>query len=108
MTDETVVLIIFVPETHADLVRETLGKAGAGHIGNYAVCSYSVRGTGRFLPMKNANPAIGKIGTLEEVLEERIETVCYRKDVKKIIDEIKKIHPYEEPVIYVQQLLETS
>ena len=106
MPDEIVVLVIFVPVTHVDILRETLGKAGAGHIGNYAFCSYSVRGTGRFLPLQNAHPAIGKTGKLEEVVEERIETVCYRKDVKKIIKEVKKVHPYEEPVIYVQQMLQ--
>lgn len=96
MKNETVKLVVFVPETHADIVREAMGKAGAGIVGDYTYNSFSVKGTGRFIPLPTAHPTIGKIGKLEEVVEERIETVCYRKDLKKIIEAINKVHPYEE------------
>ncbi|MCL5438497.1 MAG: hypothetical protein M1268_00730 [Patescibacteria group bacterium] len=103
--DETVKLVVFVPETHADQVREAMGKAGAGIVGDYKFCSFSAKGIGRFIPMKGANPTIGKIGKLEEVVEERIETVCFKKDLEKIIDAIKKVHPYEEIALDVYPLL---
>lgn len=105
MREEVVKIVAFVPETHADIVREVMGKAGAGFIGNYKYCSFSVKGIGRFMPLKNAHPAIGQIGKLEEVVEERIETVCYKKDLEKIIKEIKKVHPYEEVAIDVYPLV---
>lgn len=106
MPDETVKLVIFVPESHADVVREVLGKTGAGKIENYTHCTFSVKGIGRYLPLKNAKPAIGKIGKLEAVAEERIETVCYKKDVKKIITAVKKVHPYEEIALDIYPLIE--
>jgi len=106
MQDEQVKLVIYVPETHANEVRKVLGEAGAGGKGNYKFCSFSVKGTGRFIPMKNAYPAIGKIGILEEVAEERIETICSKKDVKRIIEAVKKVHPYEVPAIDVYLLLQ--
>jgi hypothetical protein len=28
-------IVVFVPETHADILREAMGKAGAGKIGDY-------------------------------------------------------------------------
>lgn len=89
-------IVIFVPLTHADSVREAMGKAGAGKIGNYAHCSFSTRGVGRFKPEEGAHPAIGEVGKPEVVEEERIETVCVRQILKQVIEAIKAVHPYEE------------
>lgn len=36
-----------------------------------------------------------------EVLEERIETICSYADLEQVIEEVKKIHPYEEPGIEI-------
>ena len=102
---ETVKLVVYVPETHANIVREAIGKTGAGIVGDYKYCSFSVKGIGRYIPMESAHPFIGKVGKLEEVVEERIETVCYKKDLNKIIKAIKKIHPYEEVAIDVYPLV---
>jgi hypothetical protein len=102
---DTVKIVIFVPQTHADLVRRTLGESGAGLVGDYKFCSFSVVGTGRYIPLATAHPTIGQIGKLEEVIEERIETVCYQKDLGRIIAAVKKVHPYEEVAIDVYPLV---
>jgi len=94
-----VTLIISVPESHANNVREAMGKAGAGKIGNYAYCSYSQKGIGRFMPTQGANPHLGSINSIETVIEERIETVCHQDILEDVIEVIKKAHPYEELVI---------
>lgn len=93
---KNVKIVIFVPETHTDIVREAMGKAGAGKIGNYTYCTFSTKGIGRFKPEQGANPHIGEVGTLEEVVEERIETVCEREKLDAVIDAIKSVHPYDE------------
>lgn len=98
-------IVVYVPESHADAVREAMGKAGAGWTGKYKHCSFSIKGVGRFLPLKTAKPAIGKVGKLEKVVEERIETICYKKNLNKAIKTIKKIHPYEEPAIDIYPLI---
>ena len=36
-------IVVFAPETHADAVREAMGKAGAGKMGNYSFCSFSAK-----------------------------------------------------------------
>ena len=105
MTDVTVKLVVFVPETHAEKVREAMGKAGAGIVGDYKYCTFSVKGIGRYMPMESAHPTIGRIGKLEEIIEERIETVCYKKDLNKIINAIKKVHPYEQVALDVYPLV---
>lgn len=94
-------LVVTVPLSHADIVRDAIGKAGAGKVGNYEFCSFSSKGTGRFRPLDGAHPAIGEIGTLEMVEEERIEVTCANELVGSVIAAIKKVHPYEEPVIDV-------
>ena len=78
------------------MVREAMGKAGAGKIGNYTYCSFTSKGVGRFKPEQGANPAIGSVGKFEEVEEERIEMVCEEALIKQVIETIKKVHPYEE------------
>jgi|SRR6266478_4983868 hypothetical protein len=101
---ETVKLVVFVPTTHADIVREAMGKAGAGRIGDYYFCSFSVKGISRFKPAEGASPTIGKIGELESVEEERIEAVCPKDKLKEVIEAIKKVHPYEEVAMDVYPL----
>ncbi len=65
--------VIFVPAENADAVREAMFAAGAGHIGDYSHCSWSVSGTGQFLPQDGASPTIGSVGTVERVPEDRVE-----------------------------------
>lgn len=97
-------LVVTVPTTHADIVRDAIGKTGLDRAGNYGFCSFSTKGVGRFLPLNGASPAIGEIGKLEMVEEERIEISCAREGVAGIIEAIKLVHPYEEPVIDVYLL----
>ena len=90
-------IVIFVPVSHADKLRDAIGLAGAGQIGNYQFCTFTLRGVGRFKPMDGATPAIGEVGKLEEVEEDRIETVCSEEKLHDVLLAIKKVHPYEEP-----------
>jgi len=89
-------IVVFVPKTHSDIVRKAMGNAGAGAIGLYNHCSYSIDGIGRFKPLDGAKPFIGEVGKLEEVIEERIECDCEKEEAKKIITAMRKVHPYEE------------
>lgn len=104
MTQQLYHLLVYVPVSHADRVRAALGKAGAGRIGAYEYCSFSVKGTGRFLPMKGSKPAIGKIGKIAKVPEERIEIVVEAKMLKKVLHAVKEAHPYEEPAIHFWEM----
>lgn len=106
MESNNVKIVVYVPEANANEVRDAIGQAGGGKIGNYTFCSFSSKGIGRFLPQEGANPAIGEIGKLESVEEERIEVTCSRELAADIISAIKSIHPYEEVVLDVYPLEE--
>ncbi len=49
-------LVVHVPVGSGDKIREAIGGAGGGKIGNYSFCSFTVRGVGRFKPEDGANP----------------------------------------------------
>lgn len=94
-------LVTFVPHSHVDQVLEALHAAGAGNIGNYKNCSFSVEGTGRFMPNDVANPFSGQANKLEQARELRIEVIFPRHLETKMIQSLKKAHPYEEVAYYL-------
>ena len=97
-------IVVYVPLTHADAVSDAIGAAGGGRLGKYSSCTFSVRGTGRFMPEAGAEPHIGTVGKLEAVEEERIEATCESDEVERVIAAIRKAHPYEEVALDVYKL----
>ncbi len=92
-------IAVTVPETHADEIRKAMGNAGAGKFGNYSFCSFSTKGVARFMPHHDAQPYLGSAGKLEAVAEEKIESVCSKEHLEKVIEAIKQAHPYETALI---------
>lgn len=86
-------------------MRQALGEAGAGRIGEYSFCSFSIKGTGRFKPSDKADPHKGSVGKMEAIDEERIEVACEKDQAKEIIEVIKQAHPYEEVVVDIYPML---
>jgi hypothetical protein len=102
---ERVKIVVFVPVSHTDTVREAMGKAGTGIIGDYTFCSFSSKGIGRFLPGNTTHPTIGEVGKFESVEEERIEVVCEKELLSEVVAAIKAVHPYEEVALDIYPLL---
>ena len=101
-------LVVFVPIKAAAKVSNAVFAAGAGAIGNYRNCSFGAEGTGTFLPLKGAKPAIGKKGKLEKVPEIRFETIVPGSRLDSVIEAMKKVHPYETPAFDVFRLYDTA
>lgn len=95
-TERLLKLVVFVPKDSVDTVREALGKAGAGWIGNYSDCTFSTEGIGTFRPLEGTNPYIGSKGNLEKVEEYRVETIVSESIVDKVVSSMISVHPYEE------------
>lgn len=97
-------LIFFVPLSHSEAVKEAIFATGAGQLGNYAKCAFETQGTGQFLPLAGANPALGEVNQLEKVAELKVELLCTADVVSAAVQALKASHPYEEVAYEVYKL----
>jgi dinuclear metal center YbgI/SA1388 family protein len=97
-------IVVFVPESHSELLREKMFEAGAGHIGNYDNCSFNLDGKGTFRANEDANPFVGSIGITHTENESRIEMIFPAYLEQKIIRAIIENHPYEEVAYDIYKL----
>lgn len=89
-------LVVFVPVSHHQAVREAMFHAGAGVIGNYDCCSYNIQGNGTFRAQSGSNPYLGVEGELHTEPEIRIETILPSWLESKVVKAMLAAHPYEE------------
>jgi dinuclear metal center YbgI/SA1388 family protein len=97
--------VVYVPRENADAVRQAVFEAGAGHIGDYSHCSWSVSGIGQFLPHEGASPAVGSVGCVERVAEDRFEVVAPARARGAVLTAMRAAHPYEEPAFDIFALV---
>lgn len=97
-------LVTFIPPDSNEKVLNALYAAGAGQIGNYRDCGFSVAGTGTFTPNNEANPAIGTAGRKESVEEIRAEVIFPTHLQHDVLRALRKAHPYEEVAHYITVL----
>lgn len=69
---------------------------------DHAYMYWPVKGTWR--PLEGSNPYLGTVGKIEVADEMRLEFAVKSDDVKKVIETIVRIHPYEEPAIDVIEM----
>jgi dinuclear metal center YbgI/SA1388 family protein len=89
-------LVTFIPESHLEKVREALFEAGAGVIGNYDKCGFTVAGTGSFRAGEGADPFAGEPGKLHFESEVRFETILFSHMKSEVVRALLSSHPYEE------------
>ena len=92
---------VFIPEELVFRLRDELAGIGVGVIGNYDHCiAFSlVRGTWR--PLEGSNPYNGTIGEISEGTEAKVEVNCKKELVREAVQIIRRVHPYDEPLINV-------
>ena len=104
-------IAVFVPVDHLEGVIDGVCASGLLDYGNYKdVLWYSAVGTGQFTPVGGANPTQGAVGQRERCEEVRLEFSIVRDDVNLhalINDHLIPAHPWEEPVIIVQETRES-
>lgn len=99
---------VYVPKENAQELLNAMYQAGAGKIGNYENCSYSLLGEGTFKPLGNSNPYVGAINQIEHTQEIKIEALSGKRYIGNIIDAINQNHPYECPVYNIFEIKNTN
>jgi hypothetical protein len=97
-------IVFYVPVSHVEEVKEALFKKGAGRYANYDCCCWQVLGQGQFRPLQGANPFIGQAEQVERFEEYKVEMICEDHLVDEVIQELKRVHPYEEPAYAVMKI----
>lgn len=89
-------LVTYVPRKDAEALRTALFAAGAGNIGKYSDCSFSIEGTGSYKAGAGANPVKGKIGKTHYEEETQINLIYSKVRRSVILKTLFAHHPYEE------------
>ena len=92
---------IFIPEQYIETLRDELAQVNVGHIGNYDNCISIIDVRGYWRPLVGASPYQGEIGTISEGTECKVEVNCRWENIKDALQVIRRIHPYDEPLINV-------
>jgi hypothetical protein len=91
---------IFIPEEYVNTLRDELYKMDAltvDSIYDYCMSVSKVRGSWR--PLEGANPFKGDIGEICEADEMKVEFTCTKEILVAAVKTIKRVHPYEKPLI---------
>jgi dinuclear metal center YbgI/SA1388 family protein len=94
--DNLIKFSVYTPVSHAELVKNSLFQNGAGKIGNYEECSFSLEGEGTYKALSEANPFLGNIGERHHEKEIKIEVLVSKQRLNRMIDAMIAVHPYEE------------
>ena len=97
-------LVTYVPHASAKAVSQALFAAGAGQIGNYDECSFSVDGNGTFRASEKANPVIGEIGKQHTEPEKQLNITFQKRFQSEILKALFESHPYEEVAYEISSL----
>jgi hypothetical protein len=96
---------VYCPPEAVTSVRDALNEAGAGHIGSYDHCASAVEVVGWWRPLEGARPYEGSVGEISEAREIKLEMRCPASQVAAAVAAIRRVHPYEEPVMNIIPLL---
>jgi dinuclear metal center YbgI/SA1388 family protein len=89
-------LVYFCPSESYEKVRQAIFDTGAGNIGNYSNASFNSSGIGTFEGNEKSQPQKGEKLHFEQVEEMRTEIIFPFFLQDKVIQTLKKTHPYEE------------
>ena len=98
-------LEIVLPASHLPALQEALAQVDAGHIGKYDHCLTYSPVTGCWRPLPGAAPYLGQASELCTASELKVEVTCQSSRLEETLGAIRRVHPYEEPVIHVIPLL---
>ena len=101
-------LVTYVPQKDAEVLRTAFFEAGAGSIGKYSDCSFSVQGVGSFKAGEKANPVKGEIGKIHNEEETQVNVIYSKRHRSQILKALFKNHPYEEVAYEIFQLQNTN
>jgi hypothetical protein len=97
-------LTVYVPKDYTESLKNALFSAGAGNIGFYDECSFSINGNGTFRPVEGSNPFSGQQNIRENADENMVSVIFESFKQGRIVSAMKSVHPYEEVAYQIYSL----
>ncbi|NND04002.1 MAG: Nif3-like dinuclear metal center hexameric protein [Acidimicrobiia bacterium] len=94
-------IVTFLPAESLAEVAAAMAAAGAGEVGGYSECSFTVSGHGSYRPGEGTDPHIGTVGQLAREAETRVEMNAPSTRVDAVVEALVAAHPYDEPAFDV-------
>lgn len=89
-------LMTYIPVEHFESVKEDLFTTGAGQLGDYQECSFTITGEATFKGNEKSNPVIGTQGE-RTTQDEKLLTITFLPHLEsQVLKMLFKSHPYEE------------
>jgi dinuclear metal center YbgI/SA1388 family protein len=101
---EQVKVVTFAPAHAVPAIIDALAAAGAGRIGDYERCAFTVEGVGRFVAGTTTHPVAGEAGAQSAEPEVRMEMVAPGAHTEGIVEALIAAHPYEEPAFDIYRV----
>ncbi len=104
-------ITVFIPPDNVPALQSALQKTGALSYGNYSdVLWLSSPGKESFMPLPGSTPTQGTEGEATTSSSVQVVFSVAREDavLASVIDAIRSAHPWEEPVVYVDETLALS
>ncbi len=98
---DTYQLVVYVPASHIEVVKDALFKAGAGRYDGYDRCSWQISGQGQFRPLSGAHPHTGAIRKLCKIEEIRLELMITGDTLEPSLAALRQSHPFEVPAYHL-------
>lgn len=96
-SEPVVLLVTYAPADAVPALRSAMSAAGAGRLGEYEACAFTVEGRGHFKERAGTRPAVH--GSEHGVTEVRLEMVAPPSAADAVLAAARAVHPYEEAVV---------
>jgi len=95
---------VYLPKEEIENIISAASKLGACKIGNYdhVASYYQIEGCWR--PLEESSPVTGEKNEVNFGSEYKLELRCEETHIRKVINKIREIHPYEEALINIIRL----
>lgn len=100
-------LEIYIPESRLPALQSALQEQDAGHIGKYDSCLSYSKVTSTWRPLTGTSPYNGEEGELSCEEELKVEVTIRAGQLEDVMNAVRTVHPYEEPVVNVLPLYST-
>ncbi len=97
-------LVVYVPIDYTETVKEALFNAGAGSLGYYDECSFSLSGEGTFRPKEGSRPFAGHLNERSHESEVMLSVIFESYKKSNLVQALKEAHPYEEVAFQILSL----